>query len=190
MGVKNLHVRSERERDRAPTQQHFLPPCRREGEFTSWSADGLGRRSRQPVEFVASSGEDGINGGINRMQHRPGRKSEVRAEINGSSRGIRTDGLHHPHKIYGNDKKFTLCAVFFSSSFVSSPVTVSCALASTGWAVLRLLCEASHTYRPESEEEAAGTTKRCPVLSWRPSRFHVTTRPSSCLGGEEKEQQE
>lgn len=65
------------------------------------------------------------------------------------------------------------------------PITVMCALASTGLAVL-LLSNASQTYNPESEEVGARIMSRRPLASQRPSRFHDTTRLSTGLRGEER----
>lgn len=45
-----------------------------------------GHRSHQQEEFVASSGEDGINRGINTMRHCRGRPGDLRAEINSGTR--------------------------------------------------------------------------------------------------------
>ncbi len=69
------------------------------------------------------------------------------------------------------------------------PITVRCALASTGLAVL-LLSSASQTYNPVSEVVGAGIMRRCPLTSRRPSRFHDTTRLSNGLRGEDQKREE
>ena len=65
------------------------------------------------------------------------------------------------------------------------PITVRCALASTGLAVL-LLSNTSQTYSPVSEVVGAGMTSRRPLASRRPSRFHETVRLSTGLRGDER----
>ncbi len=92
--------------------------------------------------------------------------------------GIRLDGSGLPGIIM-------LGSVCVNDCLFLLPITVRCALASTGLAVL-LLSDASQTYNPASEEVGAGIMSRRPLASRRPSRFHDTTRMSTGLRGEER----
>lgn len=63
------------------------------------------------------------------------------------------------------------------------PITFRYAFASAGLTVL-LLSDASQTYKPVSKEDGVGIIRRRPLLRWRPSRFHDTTRLSRSLRGQ------
>lgn len=98
--------------------------------------------------------------------------------------GIRLDGSDLPRIIVYNHVTHSVCVCVRDCLFFL-PITVRCALASTGLAVL-LLSNASQTYNPVSEKVGAGIMSRRPLASRRPSRFHDTTRLSTGLRGEDK----
>lgn len=102
--------------------------------------------------------------------------------------GIRLDGSDLPRIIVYNHVSHS-ARVCVRDCLFFLPITVRCALASTGLAVL-LLSNASQTYNPVSEKVGAGIMSRRPLASRRPSRFHDTMRLSTGLRGEDKKRDE